>query len=175
MPGILGVEIGPRAAGHRWTEARNIFFGTCVRIRISSQGFVQGLVSSKINALSVLSFIGFVAQPDESSIMAEDLALQRLSAGPFHSVPSALLRRGSACGLKIDVDDIQLMSKAARCRVASRSDLLSSGMARIGAAKDHDGRTLDSCARGWDDMYLHSSTSPLLPLSWLAEWVASRA
>ena len=70
-----------------------------------------------------------------------------------------LLRRGSACGLKIDVDGVQLTSKAARFRVASRSDVLSVGMARIGAAKDHDGRTLDSCARSWDDMYLHSSTA----------------
>ena len=52
-------------------------------------------------------------RPDAATITAVNLALQRLSAGPFHSIPSALLRRGSACGLKIDVDGIQLASKAA--------------------------------------------------------------
>ena len=155
----MDVEIGPGAAGHRWTKARNNFVGTCARIRSSSQSWVQRLVSFKICALSVLSFIGSVAEPDAATILAENLALQRLSAGPFHAIPSALLRRGSSCGLKIDVDDIQLMSNAARFRVASRSDVLSAGMARTGAAKDHDGRTLDSCARSWDDMYLHSSTT----------------
>ena len=44
--------------------------------------------------------------PDAATITAVNLALQRLSAGLFHSIPSALLRRGSACGLKIDVDGI---------------------------------------------------------------------
>ena len=50
------------------------------------------------------------------------------------------------------------MMVAARFRVASRS-VLSAGMARIRAARDHDGGTLDSCARSWDDKYLHSSTA----------------
>ena len=53
----------------------------------------------KIYALSVLSFIGSVAEPDTATITAENLPQQRLSAGPFHSIPSALLRRGSAFGL----------------------------------------------------------------------------
>ena len=85
--------------------------------------------------------------PDAATITAVNLALQRLSAGPFHSIPSALLRRGSACGLKIDVDGIQLASKAAHLRVASQYGVLSAGMARIRAARDYDGRTLGSCAR----------------------------
>ena len=91
------------------------------------------------------------------SFASENLALQRLSAGPFHSIPSALLQRGSACSLKIAVDGIQLTSKAARFRVASQSTDLSTGMDRIRAAKDNVGRTLDSFARSWDDKYFHSS------------------
>ena len=47
----------------------------------------------------------------------------------------------------------------ARFRVASLSDVLSAGMARVRAARDHDGRTLDSCTRSWDDKYLHSSAA----------------
>ena len=39
-----------------------------------------------------------------------------------------MLRRGSTCALKIDVDGIQLASKAARFRLTSRSAHLSSGM-----------------------------------------------
>ena len=66
----------------------------------------EWVVSFTIYALSVLSFIGSVAEPDTATIKAEILALQRLSAGPFHSLLSALLRRGSACGLKVDTDGI---------------------------------------------------------------------
>ena len=106
----LGIEIGPSAANHRWTKARNKFVGVCARVRTSSQGLVQRLVSFKIFALSVLSNIGLAAEPDAASVAAETLALQRLSAGSFHSLPSALLRRGSVCGLL-------LTSKAARFRV----------------------------------------------------------
>ena len=50
------------------------------------------------------------------------------------------------------------MMAAAQFRVASLS-VLSPGMARVRAASDHDDGTLDSCARGWDDKYLHSSTA----------------
>ena len=46
----LGVEIGPGAADHRWTKARNKFVGVCVGIRSSSQCQVQRLVSFKIFA-----------------------------------------------------------------------------------------------------------------------------
>ena len=57
------------------------------------------LVSFKIYALSVLSFVGSVAEPDTATVAAENLALQRLSAGPFYLIPSALHPRGSTCGL----------------------------------------------------------------------------
>ena len=100
-----------------------------------------------------------VAEPDAATTAAEHVALQRLSAGPFHSIPSALLQRGRACGLKIDVDGGHLTSKAARFRVASQSAVLSTGMNRICAGNDHCCRNLDSFARSWDDMYPVSSTA----------------
>ena len=49
--------------------------------------------SFKFYALSGLTFVGSVAEPDKATIAAENLALQRLSAGPFHALPAALLRR----------------------------------------------------------------------------------
>ena len=124
----LGVAIGPGAADHRWTKARDKFIAVCARIPASSQIFFRILVSFKIYALSVLSFVESVAEPDAATIAAETLALERLSARPFHSMPSALLRRGSACGLKVEVDGVQLTSKAARFRVASQSACLSTGI-----------------------------------------------
>ena len=155
----LGVQIWPGAADHRWTKARNKFVGLCARIRTSSQSLVQRLVSFKMYALSVLSLSGSVAELDAATIAAETLTLQRLSAGSFHYLPSALLQHGSACGLKIDVDGIQLTSKAARFRVASQSASLFTGMERIRAAKEHGGRTLQSLTRSWDERYLHSATA----------------
>ena len=137
----LGVEMEPGAADHRWTKARNKSVGVCARIRSSSRCQVQRLVSFKSFALSVLTFIGSVAEPYKAAIAAENVALQKLSAGPLHTLPAALLRRRSTCGLNIDVDCIQVTSKAARFRVASRSDVLSAGMAHIRAAKGHGGRT----------------------------------
>ena len=113
-------------------------------IRTSSASLVQRLVSFKIYAFSVLSIVGSVAEPDAATTAAERVALQRLSAGPFHSIPSALLQRGSACGLKIDVDGVQLRSKAARFRVAAQSAVLPTGMNRVCAGNDHCCRTLDS-------------------------------
>ena len=72
----------------------------CARIRSSPQSLVERLVSFKIHALSVLSFFGSVDDPDVAAIAAEFWARQRLSAGPFHSFPSALLRREICIRLK---------------------------------------------------------------------------
>ena len=141
-----GVEIWPGAADRRWNKERNKCVGVCARIRASSHSLV-------LHALSVHSFIGSVAEPDAATIAAETLALQRLAGGPFHSLPSALLRRAKA------VDGILSTSKAARFRVASQSAVLSTGMGRIQAANDHCGRTLESVSRSWDEKYFHSATA----------------
>ena len=165
------------AADHRWTKARNKSVGVCARIRSSSRCLVQRLVSFKSFALSVLTFIGSVAEPYKAAIAAENIALQKLSAGPLHTLPAGLLRRRSTCGLNIDVDCIQVTSKAARFRVASRSDVLSAGMAHIRAAKGHGGRTLDSSTRSWDDLYLPRLLpfTPPLFFRWSTPWIASGA
>ena len=126
----------------------------------SVASLVQGLVPCRIYALSILSSIGSVAEPDPATIAAENLALQRPSAGPLHhSIPSALHRRGSACGLKIVVDGIQLTSKASRFRVASQSGCLTTGVEHIRAAKDHGESTLEAITRSWDEKYLHTATA----------------
>ena len=93
--------IGPDDAAHRWTEARHKFTADCARIRESSQRLVQRLVSFKVYALSVLSFVGSVAEPYKETIAVDDLALQRLSAGPFHGLPSAMLLRGCISALNL--------------------------------------------------------------------------
>ena len=127
------------------------------RIRASSLSLVQRRPSFIIYALSVLAFVGSVCEPDKETVTAENLALQRLSAGPLHALLAAWLRRRIPCGFKIDVDDIQLTSKAARFHVASHSEQLSPGMERIRAAEDHCDRTLDSFSVYWDEKYFRSS------------------
>ena len=64
---LLCVVIGFDAAAHRWTEARHKFTAVCVCIRASSQKLVQRLVSFTVDAVSVLSFVGSVAEPDKEN------------------------------------------------------------------------------------------------------------
>ena len=144
----LGLAIRPGAAGHRWTEASTTCVGVCARASAPRRVWSKDVSLSR-----------YMPRLYAATIAAENLALQRLSAGPFHSIPSALLRQGSACGLKIDADGIQLTSKAARFRVTSQSAVLSTGMDRIRAAEDYCGGTLDSFTRSWDDKYFHTSTA----------------
>ena len=120
----------------------------------------KDLSLSRFCALSVLSFVGCVAEFDTATIASENQALHRLFSRPIslHPMCTAPARK-CICGLKIEVDGIQLTSKAARFRVASQSTDLSTGMDRIRAAKDNVGRTLDSFVMSWDDKYFHSSTA----------------
>ena len=125
----------------------------------------------------LFAFALSVSESDKETITAEKSERLRLSAGPFHALPSSMLRRGSTCTIKVDVDGIPLASNAACFWYASRTAKLSSGMARIRAAKDHCGRTLDSFSASCDERYF-AFLPPILqpPLSsWLMEWTASDA
>ena len=90
----LVVVIGPDADALRWMKARNKFIEACARIRASSQSMVQRFVSFNVYALSILSITGSVDEPDKETIVADMFSLQRPSAGAFHALPSAMLRRG---------------------------------------------------------------------------------
>ena len=140
MLGILASRLGP---AQTTTDGSKPEMSSLVSVLAFA---ALRLVSFKIYSLSVLAFVGSVAEPETATIAAENLALQRLKAGPFHALLAALLRLGNTHGLKIDVDGIQLTSKASRFRVASRSNVLSARMARVRAAKDHRQKIHSSAA-----------------------------
>ena len=48
-----------------------------------SQSLVQRLASLKVCALSVLTFVGSMTEPDKKTVSEETRALQRLTAGTF--------------------------------------------------------------------------------------------
>ena len=146
---------------------RNKFVGFCARIRCSSQSLVQRLISFKIFQLSVLKYVGSFAEPDKAFIAVQNIASKGLGWALQPYCGGAVL-----AAQKIDVDGIQLTSKAVRFRVASRSDAVSAGMAHVRAAKDHDGRTLQYCARSWDDLYLLPTLPPPLSDSQHHRWPA---
>ena len=67
MPSTWEWKLGLAVGNHNWTKARNKFVGVCARIRTSSQSLVQRLVSFIFYPLSVLSFVGSVAEPDTTT------------------------------------------------------------------------------------------------------------
>ena len=64
-----------------------------------TKSLVERLCDLKIDAMSVLSFIGSACAPDKVTIKAENHALQCTVAGPCIAVPSGLLEVGSVCEL----------------------------------------------------------------------------
>ena len=62
--------------------------------------------------------------------------LKRLTASPFHSVPTDNQRQGNSTGLDVDVHEVQLTSLAARFRVAARSITLWTSLERIHQARN---------------------------------------
>ena len=73
----------------------------------------------KINAISVMSFVGSVCAPHKATLKTENHTLQCTTAGPYHAVPSYLLGVGSVCGLGPDLVGVHSLSFAARYRVAA--------------------------------------------------------
>ena len=98
------------------------------------QSLVERFCDFKINAISVLSFVGSVCAPDKATLKAESHALQCTTAGPYNAIPSSRLQVSSICGLGPDVVGIHSISLAARYRIAACSSTLSRGLQKINTA-----------------------------------------
>ena len=53
-------------------------------------------------------YIGSISAPDETTLKEESHALQCTTTGPYHAIPTDLLRAGSACSLGSDVCGIYI-------------------------------------------------------------------
>ena len=107
------------------------------------------------SSLSLSLSLNLTQQPSQRKIgRSEDFRQAPFTQSHLHCFDEDLHAR-----LKIDVDGVQITSKAARFCVSSRSMVRSTGIERIRTAKDHFGRTLDSFARSWDEKYFRSSTA----------------
>ena len=65
-----------------------------MKINASTKSLVERLCDFKINAISVLSFIGSVCAPDKATLKAGNHALQCTTAGPYNAVSSPKLLEG---------------------------------------------------------------------------------
>ena len=137
----------------------------------------DSFLSRSMPCLSSPSLVWFVAEPDTATTVAENRALQRLSAGPFHTSLSALLRRRSARGLKIDVDGIQLWRKAVVFELplglwCCQQAWNASALRRIIWAEP----LIPLPGAGMTSIFvLRLPTSLPLPFNWLPEWTVFEA
>ena len=114
----VGTMIGPHGHLLRFGTVEKII-QRVLKINASTKSLVERLCDLKINATSVLSFIGSVCAPDKATLKAENHALQCTTAGPYNAIPSNLLGVGCVCGLGPDLVGIHSISLAARHRVAA--------------------------------------------------------
>ena len=134
--------VGPRPA--------TILSKACSKIRDSSKSLVERLVEYKAFAMSILSFVASIAAPVEAALKEEPHALQRLAAGPHNAISTPVFLAGSEIGLSIDVHGIHIACLAARFRVASRSNTLAEGFAKIQAARNRELVPLHVFSAGWE-------------------------
>ena len=108
-------------------------------------------------AISVLSFIGSVCEPDKATLKTENHALQCTTAGPYNAIPSNLLGVGSVCGLGPDLVGIQSISLAAPYRVAVCSTTLNQGLEKIQTARGHHSAPIFALSPVWEKEFLAPS------------------
>ena len=145
----LGVVIGPGAAGHRW--ARNKFIGVCVPASAPPRR-----AGSKDTSLSrPMLFPSFLSLRRLLNLTQTPSLRKTWHSRGFRQA------RFTRFHLPCFEEEVLVLSKLMFLASSSRvrlpifalplSAVLSTGIARIRAAKDCCGRTLDSFARSWDD------------------------
>ena len=129
-------------------------FSAFKKIKTSTKSLVERLCDIKINALSVLGYIGSISEPDHATLKAEAHALQCTTAGPCHAIPTNLLCVGSMYGLGPDLVGIHSLSLAARYRTAACSNTLIQGLQKIQAAREYDFAPMFALSSDWEKNFL---------------------
>ena len=86
-------------------------------------------------------------------------AFQRLTAGAKNAIVTELLTQGkiASISININIDDVELISFAARCRVAQRSATIWLGRVRVTEARNDRRSLVASASAAWENVFLKPS------------------
>ena len=84
-------------------------------------------------------------------------AFQRLTAGAYNAIVTELLKQGKMASININIDDVELISFAARCRVAHRSATIWPGLVRVKEARNDRRSLVASASAAWENVFLKPS------------------
>ena len=106
-----------------WSAPRNKCVRDCCRINDALMSVVERLTDYKQYALPILGCVGLFAAPAEHSPLEGSRALQRLAAGPYHTISAPISVAGSAIRLGVDMHGVHIISLSPRLRLANRSGI----------------------------------------------------
>ncbi|CAK0841847.1 unnamed protein product [Prorocentrum cordatum] len=123
----LGVMIGPTGPAASWQLVLVKFLSRIGHIKTLKLGLVQNIYAYNSLAFSILTYLMQVLPVRPEVIRAETNALQRLTMGPRHAIPTLVLKNSLDFGFPVEPRNLQATNKAAMFRIA----LQSSAFARV--------------------------------------------
>ena len=112
----LGICIGPGAHLVQWQEVIKSYKETVAFLRGIDAGLISTITLYNILAASKASWIASFVAPSEELIILEKKSLQRLTRGPWQSIPYALLTNLKVIGFPCQFQSLSQNSVSARAR-----------------------------------------------------------
>ena len=136
---VLGVFLGPGGYKKSWSAPLQKYINRVRHVRSLRLGLTQCIYAYNSLAFSVLTFVMQLCYISQDALRMETKGLQTLTACPFYSIPTDLLRNlSSALHWPIAPRNLVLENQAAMYRVAVRSKVFDSIRKRFHELEEED-------------------------------------
>ena len=168
----LGAFLGPHAYLHVWQRPLARCRRAALHIQSEHLGFARSAVLFNQKGAGALSFIAQLYVPQRSVLAAYHDITQLITAAPRNALAGRMLTRGRQLGLGVEVVDLEVLSRAARFRLACSTNVASEWLAKVQRARQGDGLAV-APTEHWARNHVHATSLYQVHLALADEGLAS--
>ena len=117
----LGVFLGPDAGSQVWELPLARIRRAALQLKAQRLGFTRATVLFQTRVAPLIAFIAQLFAPPPDACACFRMSSQLLTGAPCHAVSGAMLENGRSLGLGLDFPSLEMLSTAARFRLACSS------------------------------------------------------
>ena len=149
--------LGPGAGDSSFDKGLKKYLSVVPNIREKRLGFARNIILYNRYAVPCLSFPCSFLPPSKRVLSLERASIQKITAGPNHSLASGIMLYLKNLDLSFECTSISRMSLASRARVATKSSVLDSLAGDLEDSWCSNGARIIVNTDFWKDKWFHHS------------------
>ena len=153
----LGFALGPGAAALAWAEPLAKCRRAALCVRAEKLGLTRSVLLFNQKAISTLAFVAQLLSPPQWALRSFKDITQLITAAPRNAIPARILMYLTDIGSSVEIMDLEMVSIAARFRLAHDCARLQQIVDDIEAARHGDGLAVARSPQWYQSYVAHLS------------------